>query len=91
VKQVDYDITNPGEISIEALCGGILAESVFENGPEEVRNRAQVGGVDADGAEGPTGQVELITQSHIHVRHIVFRGLLAGPLCQGFKELFCRN
>lgn len=80
MQEIDDDVANPREITIETLWGCILTEGIFENCAEEVGNGAQVGGIDPNCIEGATGKVEFIAQPHIYVGDLVLRGLRAGPL-----------
>jgi hypothetical protein len=67
VEEVYDDIANLREVSVEALRGCILAEGVFEYCAQYIRHGTQVRGLDTDRIEGATGEVEFITEAHIHV------------------------
>lgn len=80
MEEVNYDVPDLWEISVEARSRGVLAKCVLEDIAENVGNVAQIRGLDTDGIEGPTSEVEFIAQAHVHIRHFGFRGLFPRPL-----------
>ena len=87
MQEVDDDIADAWEKSVEALLTGFLAESLLEDGAQKVGHRAKVLGIDTYAVEGATGNVELIAQTDVDIRDLALTGSIARPLGQSLKEL----
>lgn len=87
MQQVDYDVPYPRQVLVQTRLARLLRQRVFKYTPQQVRNGAQVGGVDADGAEGATCYVELVPQADVDVADLALGGAAAGPHGERFQQL----
>lgn len=88
MQKIDDDITNPRQVLVQARLTSLLAQRIFQDGSQEVGDGAEVSGVDADGAEGPTCYVELIAQADVDVADLALGSGATGPHGKGLEELF---
>ena len=91
MEQIDNDVADFREESIQALRAGFLAQSLLEDQAKEIWHRTEIGSVHADACESATGDVELVTESDVNVGHIRFCCVVARPLRQGFEQLLGRD
>lgn len=87
MEEVDDDVADLWEVAIETWGGGILAQGILEDGAKDVGDISQVGGLDPDGIEGPTREIEFIAQAHVDIGDVGFGGRFSRPLSEGFQQL----
>ena len=79
MQEVDDDVSDTREEAVETLLAGFLAERFLEDAAQKVGHRAKVLGIDTDAIKGATGNVELVAQAHVDVRHLALCGRAARP------------
>jgi hypothetical protein len=87
MEEIDDDVTDAREISIEAGRARFLAEGVLQDRAQKIRHVAKIGRVHANGVEGSAGDVELITQPHIDIGNFCLGSIMPRPLGQRLQQL----